>query len=119
MKQNWKSLRWCQSVLVGLGLAASASVTLAVPDRTLGTFDTDLTGYFAWGRGWGGLTTVGWDANGNPGGCLVAGGLLESTNSDTPVCIYAVDGGNPWWHPNPAFDMSQYKAIEFDHQVEQ
>jgi hypothetical protein len=113
MKQNSTPKQWLATAVTGLALAFSAGTSWAAPDQILGTFDNDLTGYFVWGRGWGNHT-VEWNANGNPGGCLVAHGLLESTNSDTPVCVYAVNAGNPWWHPSPTFDFTQYRAIEFD-----
>lgn len=116
MKKNLIPQKWLATAFTGLALAFSAGTSWAVPDQTLGTFESALNGTFQWGRGWGGLTSVEWNDSGNPDGCLVARGLLESTNSDTPVCIYVTigNGSNPWYHPSPTFDLSQYKSIEFD-----
>ncbi len=113
MKRNKSPQQWLAAALTGLALAFSAGSSWAVTDKVLGTFDTDLTGYNVWGVGWG-PSVAAWDSAGAPGGSLYCSAVFNSTNSDTPVCYYAVDNGNPWWHPDPPYDLSQYKSIEFD-----
>ncbi len=121
MKHKWNSQRWFRSALVGLGLVASATVGLAAPDLDLGTFDAGLgdanAGPNIWGKGWG-SSTVEWDGNqdstGNGGGSLYVYGPFDRANSDTPLMLYGITSGNPWWHPNPPFDMTLYTSLEFD-----
>ena len=121
MKQNWNLQRWCQSLLIGLGLAATVSVGLAAPDLSLGTFDADLgnanNGPYTWAKGWG-SSTVEWDATqdntGNSGGSLYISGPFDRVTSDTPMMLYGITSGNPWWHPIAPFDMTVYKSLEFD-----
>jgi len=114
MKRTSIHQQWLSAAAAGLALAFCTSSGVAAPDQILGSFDTDLTGHYVWGRGWGADTTVVWDAAGNGGGCVTAQGTFNSTNSDTPVCVYAVNAGNPWYHPLPTFDLTLYTAIEFD-----
>ena len=99
--------------LWGLGLAASTTMALAVPDLVLGTFDTDVTG---WGNAWGSASAnfdPTQDGTGNLGGaCYITGDFGSDQNALT---VYGCVEGNPWWHPTSAnFNLSDYQSLEFD-----
>ena len=117
MKRTSTSQNWL-AALSGLALAFAASSGLAVTDRDLGTFDggTSGTGWL-WGKGWGN-STMEWDGSqdntGNGGGSLHVYGSFDRATSDTPVMAYGIISGNPWWHPDPSYDLSVYKSLEFD-----
>ena len=118
MKRTSSPSNWPLAALAGLALAFAASTVSAVTDRDLGTFDSGTSGTgWLWGIGWGNSTTE-WDGSqdntGNGGGSLHVSGSFDRATSDTPVMLYNVISGNPWWHPDPAYDMSVYKSVDFD-----
>ncbi len=113
MKRNWKTQRWLQSALLGLGLAASTTLCSAATDRVLSTFDYDVTG---WSKDWGSAAPEfdpGQDATGNSGGaCRIYGDFGADQNALTVG--YSLQG-NPWWNNNgDCWNMSDYKSLEFD-----
>jgi len=117
MKHYRNSKQWLQSALVGVGLAASINIAMAVPDRVLGTFDTGITGTPNWAKGWGGAAPT-FDATqdntGNNGGaCYISGDFTLAVDGQA-LNVYGCISGNPWWHPDPPFDMTLYKSLEFD-----
>ncbi len=118
MKRTSTPSNWLAPALAGLALAFATNSGLAVPDRDLGTFDygTSGTGWL-WGIGWGNSTRE-WDGSqdntGNGGGALHAYGSFDRATSDTPLMLYGILSGNPWWHPDLSYDMSVYKSLEFD-----
>ena len=118
MKRTSTSQNWLAAALTGLALAFATSSGLAVPDRDLGTFDSGTSGTgWLWAIGWGNSTKE-WDGSqdntGNGGGSLHAYGSFDRATSDTPLMLYEVISGNPWWHPDPSYDLSVYKSLEFD-----
>jgi hypothetical protein len=119
MKRTSTSQNWLAAAIAGLALAFATSSGLAVPDRDLGTFDSDISGTgWLWGIGWGNSTRE-WDGSqdntGNGGGSLHVMGSFDRATSDTPLMLYGISDGNPWWHPTaPPYDMSVYKSLDFD-----
>lgn len=115
MKSILTSTALLRPALAGLALAGSISMALAVADRDLGTFDSGITGSPNWGTAWGNGAPsfdATQDATGNGGGsCRIAGDFAADQNTMT---VYGLVGGNPWWHPNPPFNMAEYKSLEFD-----
>src|ERR1035437_6073187 len=118
MKRTSTPSNWLAPAIAGLALAFATSSGLAVPDRDLSTFDSGTSGTgWLWGKGWGN-STIEWDGSqdntGNGGGSLHAYGSFDRATSDTPLMLYEVISGNPWWHPDPSYDLSVYKSLEFD-----
>jgi hypothetical protein len=118
MKRTSTPSNWLAAAITGLALAFGTGSGLAAPDRDLGTFDTGISGTgWLWGKGWGN-STIEWDGSqdntGNGGGSLHAYGSFDRATSDTPLMLYGILSGNPWWHPDPAYDMTVYKSLEFD-----
>lgn len=108
-----ENARWFRSLLIGLGLASTATCGWAAPDLILGTFDSDLG---AWGKAWGSAAPTfdpGQDSNGNGGGAAyITGDFSVDQNTLT---VYGCNEGNPWWGATGAnFNMSDYKSVEFD-----
>ena len=120
MKRTSTPSNWLAPAIAGLALAFATSSGLAVPDRDLGTFDTGTSGTgWLWGIGWGN-STMEWDGSqdntGNSGGSLHVSGSFDRATSDTPLMLYGIISGNPWYHPpaDPAYDLGVYKSLDFD-----
>jgi hypothetical protein len=113
MKMNRNSHRLLQTSLAGLGLLGAINLALAVPDRVINTFDANINGC---GNAWGGaagLFDPAQDNTGNAGGSLyISSDFAADQNTLTYFCNQPPNGG--WWFPGPAFNISDYKSVEFD-----
>lgn len=99
--------------LAGLGLVSSINLALAVPDRVINTFDANINGC---GNAWGAASGVfdpAQDNTGNAGGSLyIASDFAVEQNTLTYFCNQPPNGA--WYFPGPAFNLSDYKSVEFD-----
>lgn len=104
---------WLRSAFCGLLLTGSTTAVLAVPDRTLNTFDAGIAGV---GNAWGGASYV-FDAvednTGNAGGSVyVSSDFAADNNTLTMFCNEPPNGA--WYFPGPAFNLSSYASVDFD-----
>jgi len=97
----------------GILLVGSTSAVFGVGDRTINTFNTDISGC---GNAWGGATAAfdaAQDATGNAGGALyISGDLATDQNCLTSFCNEPPSGA--WNFQGPGFNLSAYLSLEFD-----
>lgn len=111
MKQNRKLQQWCLPALIGAALAFSTSVSLAVGDFILNTFDSaaELT---ASGNAWAGGTAT-WDGAVDAGGAAGTGSMhvvCPFTNMTNDWQEVQISRDIPW----PYIDLSPYAYFECD-----